>query len=84
VKTETGFKGALDVAEIMRANIENQNITHEKSKVSDCVTISVGVATWVPEKDSQSDELIAMADQALYEAKEQGRNRVISFGVKMN
>ncbi len=80
---ETGVKGALVVAEEMRANIEKQNISHESSKVADYVTISVGVATWVPERYSKSDELIALADQALYAAKEIGRNRVISAGVKL-
>lgn len=73
---ETGFEGAFSVAETMRANVEQQNIAHENSKVSDHVTISVGVATWVPERDSQANELITLADQALYKAKEKGRNRV--------
>ena len=76
---ETGTKGAIDVAETMRANIERQNIPHEASKVSDHVTVSMGVATWVPERDSHPAQLIAMADQALYKAKENGRNQVRSY-----
>lgn len=76
---ETGVKGAMEVAETMRGNIEQKNIPHEASKVSDHVTVSMGVASWVPERDSQPDELISMADQALYKAKENGRNQVKSF-----
>lgn len=73
---ETGMQGAMDVAETVRTNIERQNIPHESSRVSDHVTVSMGVATWVPERGSEPDELISRADQALYKAKESGRNQV--------
>lgn len=76
---ETAMKGAMEVAETMRANIERQNIPHASSKVSDHVTISMGVASWVPERDAQPEELISMADQALYKSKENGRNQVRSY-----
>lgn len=79
---ETGSKGAFDVAEALRAIVEKQGIPHESSKVSDHVTISVGVATWLPEKGSNPEQLLAAADQALYKSKENGRNRVTSSGVK--
>ncbi len=77
---ETGSRGAYEVAEIMRANIHDTKIPHEGSKVSEYVSISVGVATWLPERGSQPEEIIALADQALYKAKEEGRNQVQSAG----
>lgn len=82
VLPETGSKGAFDVAESLRAAVEKENIPHESSKVSEYVTISVGVATWIPEKGSSQEQLLAAADQALYKSKENGRNCVTSGGIK--
>ena len=82
---ETGSKGAAIIAENMRLNIEKSNLPHAKSKVADYVSVSVGLATAIPERDSDSqpDTLIAAADKALYQAKETGRNRVHVFPVTL-
>lgn len=80
VLPETGAQGALAIAKAMRANVEARNIPHKSSKITDHVTVSVGVATAVPERKSQPDMLVEAADQALYEAKENGRNQVQSVG----
>ncbi len=74
---ETDAKGALHVAEELRAGVENLGITHEYSPASAVVTMSVGVATNSRDKSFNSlKELLQAADKALYLAKEQGRNRV--------
>ncbi|TVY06663.1 sensor domain-containing diguanylate cyclase [Paenibacillus cremeus] len=70
--------GALVVAEQLRAEIERQSIPHGSSDVSPFVTISLGVATLVPTRELSPLELLIQADKALYQAKKEGRNRVVS------
>ncbi|PKO86934.1 MAG: diguanylate cyclase [Betaproteobacteria bacterium HGW-Betaproteobacteria-12] len=72
----TGLDGAREVAERIRAGIEHDALPHAGSLVAACVTISVGVASLVPDHDCQPGSLVALADQALYAAKHSGRNRV--------
>ena len=67
---------ALVFAERMRDRIEKKGMAHSSSRVSNVVTISVGVAGWRPGIEKTAD-LIQHADEALYEAKKLGRNRVV-------
>jgi diguanylate cyclase (GGDEF)-like protein len=73
---DTTLNGASSIAEDMRDRVESLGITHDKSKIAKVVTISLGVATITPSQNSYYDALILAADQALYRAKEEGRNRV--------
>ena len=68
----TDIKGALEIAEQIRAQVEALNIPHESSKVCDHATISLGVACVVPDPEKNEKQLIEMADSGLYEAKERG------------
>lgn len=72
----TGKNDALRLAEAIRSMVLNTQIPHEKSLVNDCVTISVGVASCIPEGQGDHEILIDTADQALYASKERGRNKV--------
>lgn len=76
---ETHKAGAKRVAEKIRAAIEKLEIPHAGSKISQWVTISLGTATMVPTKYTPSMNLIASADKALYQAKQDGRNLVRSY-----
>jgi two-component system chemotaxis family response regulator WspR len=78
VLPDTELDGAVKVAETMRESIHSMEIPHAKSKVSDFVSISVGVSSFVPLQATEPEILIAAADQALYKAKEDGRNIVKS------
>jgi len=71
----TDLAGALHVAEQLRTDVEALRLPHRASSASKWVTLSLGVAAMVPALGMTSGELIALADQALYRAKQSGRNR---------
>ncbi|MBI9107861.1 MAG: diguanylate cyclase [Spirochaetales bacterium] len=66
------------IAERLRAGIEELGIEHLDSQCSVSVTVSAGVSEAVPERGSTWLRLFKTADDALYRAKEGGRNRVES------
>jgi diguanylate cyclase (GGDEF)-like protein len=72
--SNTGTRGALKIAEALRANIEKTNLFVNGSAAK--LTVSIGVNTQVPVQDSSLSSFIAVADKELYRAKESGRNRI--------
>ena len=58
--------------------IRNLNITHVLSDISDVITISIGLHTFEKSAYSKYESLFNKADKALYVAKEQGRNQLIT------
>lgn len=71
---------AMDLAEKIRREVEEMKVIHEYSIVSDYVTISLGLCTVIPTEESSVEEFIGYADEALYEAKKENRNKVVSYG----
>jgi diguanylate cyclase len=68
---------ALEVAERIRKNVES-NKFHISDKVSINITISIGISTY-PNITNNIDNLLKHADNALYEAKRTGRNKVVLY-----
>jgi len=73
---ETDQQGAKQIAEVIRKNVVGLDLEHTSSKVASVITLSLGVASILPDRDSQPSLLIEAADRALYQAKGNGRNRV--------
>lgn len=72
----TDLEGALLVAKDIKNTIEDLKISHFSSEVNQYVTISLGVASLIPQSSASQDILIKAADDALYSAKDLGRNRI--------
>jgi diguanylate cyclase (GGDEF)-like protein len=74
----TPLEGAVKIAEEVQAGIKQLQLEHRGSHISPFVTLSLGVASLVPSLGLASAMLIAAADQALYQAKAEGRDRIIA------
>jgi diguanylate cyclase (GGDEF)-like protein len=72
---DTDGDAAARIAERLRSAVEARGLEHRHISCG-LVTISVGVAAFVPQPSAVADTLIAAADAALYSAKRLGRNRV--------
>ncbi|MCK9986312.1 MAG: hypothetical protein AzoDbin1_02784 [Azoarcus sp.] len=77
VLPDTDAQGGAIVAESMRSAVEALAITHRHSTAARVVTVSIGIAVTRPERsdDGGFATLLARADEALYRAKRDGRNR---------
>ena len=77
VLVETALDAALEIAERIRAEVEVPYLGLTNQLIA--VTVSLGVAGLQDNMDAP-EKLIAAADEALYQAKQSGRNRVVSAG----
>ncbi len=76
---ETPIEGAICVAERIAEAIAALRIEHHESEVFDHVTVSQGAASIDPDGELKAVRLIEMADEALYAAKERGRNCYVDY-----
>jgi diguanylate cyclase (GGDEF)-like protein len=76
VMSKTSIDQATEAAIRVCKSVAGLNMPHEGSPLYGKVTVSVGVATLRPrERDANPAKLISLADEALYQAKNRGRNR---------
>jgi diguanylate cyclase (GGDEF)-like protein len=78
VLPETEAAGAVSIADKLREQVHALHIPHARSLVADHVTLSLGVATLVPESVQLPSDLIEQADRHLFKAKQNGHNQLKS------
>lgn len=78
----TGEQGTRLVAERMLASVRACNIPYECGGPFSCVTVSIGAASGKVTPDRCRDDFIMFADDALYEAKNNGRNNSVFWSFK--
>lgn len=74
---DTGLEGAEEVAERICRAVADYPMLFNQQTIR--TTLSIGVATFVPQQHFLHDDLIRCADMALYNAKRSGRNRVCCY-----
>ncbi|MGY2185065.1 diguanylate cyclase [Pseudomonas sp. SDO5591_S426] len=75
ILAETGHEGARQIAEHIRAQVEQLPLVAPDESP---MTVSIGISTWNTASDISLEQLLFLADKALYQAKERGRNRVVA------
>jgi len=72
----TSLEGVMTIAQKIQAQIGQAQIQHSGSDISRFVTLSLGGASLIPNPETTSASLVKQADEALYRAKQQGRNQL--------
>ena len=81
VLRESSLNFAIETAESIQKTLHISNIPHARSQVEDRVTLSMGIATQIPNQHSDLSMLIHNADDALYRAKQTGRNKYYVYQI---
>ncbi|MDC7234196.1 MAG: two-component regulator propeller domain-containing protein [Spirochaetales bacterium] len=76
---DTDTAEGVRLCESLLQDVHNANIPHEGSPVASCLTLSVGIAGFIPGFEQLPEILVQNADDALYEAKNLGRDRYVVF-----
>ncbi|MBD1875859.1 diguanylate cyclase [Nodosilinea sp. FACHB-131] len=79
VLPDTDTAGAIRVVQLVRHHLQTLDLPHGASPSGDTITLSFGIATVTPTLDSPAEAILELADQALYAAKDAGRNQYQVF-----
>lgn len=77
---DTDGRGASAIAQRLEAAVRALDIEHRASDVGPQVTVSIGIAALIPDRNGNEQALVRLADQALYAAKQGGRGRAVQAG----
>lgn len=72
----TPLEGALKIAENVRISIESLGILHKGAQNPGTMTVSVGVTSTLPTRETQPETFLVAADRAMFNAKHNGKNQV--------
>jgi diguanylate cyclase (GGDEF)-like protein len=71
---QTDQAGAITIAQRIQQTIRARAISHGRSPIREIISVSLGIASICPTSERSPNALVALADQALYAAKQQGRD----------
>jgi diguanylate cyclase len=74
--TKTKLDRGIAIAELIQKKVQSLNIAHSSSEIAEVVTISIGIASMIPNLETQPKDLIHLADTCLYTSKTKGRNTI--------
>jgi diguanylate cyclase (GGDEF)-like protein len=80
----TPKSGAMTFSRAVRRMLQTVALPHPASPVASIVTLSGGITTCIPDEGTTAEGLLTRADQALYAAKAQGRDRFFSFEMQLD
>lgn len=73
---DTDFTGVVHIAESIRKSVLELTIEHVDSQCHEYVTLSIGCVSTIPGRNMTLTNVLTSLDKALYESKEEGRNRI--------
>ena len=74
---DTEPEGAEHVAKDIQKALQQLHIPHTQSPVSSSVTCSMGIACMIPSQTVAVEAFVTIADNAVYQAKNRGRNQIV-------
>lgn len=80
----TPRSGAMTFARALSKMLRMRAIAHPDSPLCDVLTLSGGITTCIPDENTSAESMLMRADEALYTAKAQGRDRFFSFEMQMD
>jgi diguanylate cyclase (GGDEF)-like protein/PAS domain S-box-containing protein len=83
VLSDSNPSEGMQVAEKLRAAVERAGITHAGTAAGSVVTVSIGTCTQKVDNELPAEKLLQFADQALYQAKHGGRNRINNYSASL-